>query len=359
MSLLLDDEHDLLLQLMIEYLLAQGAVDITVMEMIPERVRPDLPIGVRSTRKLADEALKLCEDAGISAVHELITYLIQNAGFAAQLNEMRRRLLAPRPDAPHPMEAMILQSGLPFADREPLRGILRQMIDPGAFRQDLQISGKTGTGKSWTYFLIEHFCAREDDHVPCYYQVFEDSGATAGPREVANDLVAKLGGDTLKSPQQTANLDAFVDDLARWVLGVANKIPGKPNARVWFVFDGFSATTLRPDTAKFLTTMARLCTTGINARRHRVVFCELDHTLSSGLQMRVAKYHTEPISRGDIQDVIRVQASLQPGMTPGDVDAVVEALTDSVIGSAAGPFEDLTEIGTTLIETLTGAQSYG
>ena len=32
---------------------------------------------------------------------------------------------------------------LPFANREPLRGMLRQMINPGAFRQVLQISGKT------------------------------------------------------------------------------------------------------------------------------------------------------------------------------------------------------------------------
>lgn len=359
MSLLLDDEHDLLLQLMIEHLLNQGAVDITVMEMIPDHLRPDLPTGMQTTRKRAVEALVLCEDNGIAAILWVINYLIENAGYQIQLNEMRRRLLAPRPDAPHPMESMILQSGLPFANREPLRGILRQMIDPRAFRQVLQISGKTGTGKSWTYYLIEHFCKAEDNHIPCYYQVFEDSGATAGPREVANDLVAQLGGDPLKTPQQTANLDAYVDDLARWVLGVANTIPGKPNARIWFVFDGFSATALRPDTAKFLSALARLCTTGINAGRHRVVFCEFDHTLSSGLQLRVAKYHTEPITRDNIRDVIRTQASLQQGLGPSDLDGVVEALTNSVVGNATEPFEDLTEIGTALINALIGAQSYG
>lgn len=360
MSVLLDEEHGLVLDLMITHLVNQGgtAQDV-VLEMVPPNLRADLPTGVSTIRVLATKALKLCEDDGVPATIWVVNFLIENAGFVAQLDDMHRRLLAPRPQASHPMEAMILRSGLPFANREPLRGILRQMIDPGAFRQVLQISGENGTGKSWTYFLIDNFCAQEDDHVPCHYQVSDDSGATAGPREVANDLVAQLGGDTLRSPAQTANLDAYADDLAHWVLGAANTIPGKPNARVWFVFDGFSATALRSDTAKLLTALARLCTTGVNAQRHRIVFCELEHTLSAALQMRVAKYHTEPITRDDIRDVIRAQTSLQQGLTQSDLDAVVEALTDSVIGDAPEPFEDLTEIGGTLRETLAGAQSYG
>lgn len=156
-----------------------------------------------------------------------------------------------------------------------------------------------------------------------------------------------------------ANLDAFVDDLARWVLSEANTIDGKPEARIWFVFDGFSASALRPDTAKFLTALARLCTTGINASRHRVVFCQLDHTLSSALQLRVAKYHTTPLTRDDIRDVIRTQAELQDDLSATDIDGVVDALADSVIGNANEPFENLTEIGTALIDVLTGAQSYG
>jgi len=267
---------------------------------------------------------------------------------------MHKRQLAPRPRAPHPMEAIILQSGLPFANREPLRGMLRQLIDPGAFQQILQLSGEAATGKRWTYYLIDYFCAREHSHIPCYYSVPEDAGLTGGPCEVAKDLVTQLGGNALQAPEQTDNLDAYTNKLAHWVLSVANGIDGMLNARVWFVLDGFSATALRPDTAKFLSTLARLCTTGLGARRHRAVFCQFEHALPSTLQMRVAKYRTEPITR----DVIRAQASLRQDLAPDEVDAVAETLTTRVIGDLPEPFEDLTEIGANLIEALTGAQSY-
>ena len=50
---------------------------------------------------------------------------------------------------------------------------------------------------------------------------------------------------------------------------------------------------------------------------------------------------------------------MQQGLTAGDLEAVIETLTDKVIGEASEPFENLTDIGAALSAVLTGAQSYG
>ncbi|WP_146588823.1 hypothetical protein [Puniceibacterium confluentis] len=314
--------------------------------LTPEALRQNLSASPTVVAVFAEEVLSVCIRAGPGPVLDILNYLIDDKGRLG-LEMVRLRLRAPQPVIAHPIEAEIIAGAYPFADRQRLRQTLRKMIDPGHDRPILQITGDRRSGKSWTYQLLRHWAREETGHVICHYEVTEDSGPDAGPSEVACDLVAQLGG-MIGNLSQTTNEDAYANDLAQRVIRAANTVPDVPDARVWFVFDGFSQKALRADTAKFFLALSLHCTKGINARRHRVVFCELAYALAAKIRMNVATYETEPLTRDHIRNVVSAAVALRSNLTATDIPAITDAITDAVLQGNAEPYVDLSEIGARL-----------
>ena len=279
---------------------------------------------------------------------EFLDFLVQS-GMTEADTLLRGRLLGPAPvvNLTHPLETELLYDRLAFANRTHLRQILRGMDAEANLKKILQIEGLSGSGRSWTSQLIEYHCSQTDGHLHCEESVTEDSGTAAGPAEVAKNLATKLGATT-PCPPATSNEDAYIIDLAQWVIGAANEPQadlGGRRRRVWFVFDGFGEGVVREDTAGFLVALARHCTTGVAAELHRVVFCEFGHDVASQIKLKVETYDVEPLTRADLRQVIHSVVSGNPNFPAADHDRVSDETLEMVAGNQPGPFVDLREIG--------------
>lgn len=270
---------------------------------------------------------------------------------------LRARLLSvPRSaTASHPLEADLLYDRLPFANRSHLRQILREMEQEAHFKKILHIRGGKGSGRSWTSQLIEFHCAQTKGHLHCEGVVSEDNGSATGPRELAKDLATKLGAEPSSCPPALSNEDAYIVDLAQWVISVANEpqahLEGR-RRRVWFVFDGFGQGIVRDDTAKFLVELARQCTGGVAAKHHRVVFCEFEFDVASRIRLKVQNYDLEPVTAADFRSVIYSAISANPNIPETDREPVTDEALKLVTGDAPGPFWDLSEIGERLRDVI-------
>lgn len=311
------------------------------------------PAGTLPNLMHIENAVDICARSGYDldppALLAFLDYLLANGRPDADRLLRARLLNPPRGLAPgHPLEAELLYDRLPFANRAHLRQILRELDGAAGLKKILHIEGTPGSGRSWTSQLIEFHCARSEGHLHCEGSVTEDNGLATGPRELARDLVTKLGGDLAACPPEMTGEDAWIKELARWVIGAANETQPSLNnnrRRVWFVFDGFNSATLRDDTARFMVELARQCTSGVAAQLHRVVFCEFDYDVVSRIKLKVQTYRIEPVTVADLRGVIRSVLSANPQVPAADLDAVTDEALRLVTRDEPGPFADLGEIG--------------
>lgn len=314
------------------------------------------PAGTQPILIHIQNAVDICCRSGYDetppALLDFLDYLV-TAGKQEADALLRARLLTPPRGlaAGHPLEAELLYDRLPFANRAHLRQILREMNGEASLKKILHIEGALGSGRSWTSQLIEFHCARSEGHLHCEEAVTEDNGSATDPRALAKNLATKLGADPAGCPPQLSNEQAYLVDLAQWVITAANQPqPHLQNnrRRVWFVFDGFNSGALREDTARFLVELARLCTSGVAAQLHRVVFCEFDYDVASRIRLKVQPYRIEPVTADDLRPIIRSVVTANPQIPAADHDAVIAEALSMVTRDQPGPFVDLSEVGARL-----------
>ena len=321
------------------------------------------PAGALSNEVFVEKAVDICCASGYEihppALVKFLDYLVENGRMEAD-GLLRVRLMTPPRGITmrHPLEAELLWGRLVFANRSHLRQLLRELVGAESFKKILHINGAKGSGRSWTSQLIEFYCAKTEGHLHCAGSVTVDNGAATGPLELAKDLVTKLGPlspSWAAPPPMASNEDAYIIDLAQWVISIANE--GQPHLnnnrrRVWFLFDGFATGVVRDDTAKFLVELARLCTGGVAAQLHRIVFCEFDFDVASRIKLKVENYNIEPLTSDDIRQIIHSVISADTNIPPTERDMVSDEALQLVIGDMAGPFVDLSEIGARLQDVI-------
>ncbi len=353
-------ERQVLLSELLEFALAFDVPTIMKQLLVHAELQAELPAGALPNLSYVEEAIKISCRSGYSINPPVLLHILttlDEAGKHEANNLLRARLLAPpraRAEG-HPLEAQLLYDRLPFANRTHLRQILREFNTEANFKKILHIEGGRGSGRSWTSQLIEFHCASTEGRLHCEGSVTEDNGSSMGPRELAKDLTTKLGAEPASCPAMLTNEDAYITDLAQWVISSANAPQPHLNRnrrRVWFVFDGFRGGVLREDTAKFLVELARQCTTGVAAQLHRVVFCEFDFDVASRIKLKVQKYSIEPVHAGDIRQILASVIEANPNIPAEHRDEVVGEALSIVTGNAVEPFTDLSEIGERLQQVI-------
>lgn len=345
--------------------LIETAIDFDVPSLMKQllkhvELKAIYPAGALPITTYVEAAIDICCESGYSldppVLINFLDYLVMSGKDDAN-DLLRRRLLAPPRGIKdtHPLEAGLLYDRLPFANRSHLRQILREMDQEANFKKILHINGPKGSGRSWTSQLIEFHCAQIKGHLHCEGLVNEDNGSATGPRELAKDLTTKLGAEPSSCPPALSNEDAYIVDLAQWVIASANEpqahLEGR-RRRVWFVFDGFGQGVVREDTAKFLVELARQCTGGVAAKQHRVVFCEFAYDVASRIRLKVQSYDVEPVTATDLREVIFSVISANPDIPEADRDPVTDEALKLVTGNMPEPFVDLSEIGQRLQEII-------
>ena len=151
------------------------------------------------------------------------------------------------PTAPKPIDEALLAGDRPFVNRIKLRSALLRLIDP-AGDSVLLIEGNPKTGKSFTYYLVDHVATREGFFVHQFKMA-----QSPPPRQLAEDIVNRLLGDPaalseqgLESAERWA--EKLADDIFKLMLTTA--VPR------FFVFDDFPDVTLPPGTLSLISRLA-------------------------------------------------------------------------------------------------------
>ena len=286
--------------------------------------------------------------------------LLETFGHAVP-TELSDRLKTPPPTTPHPFDAEILNSKLPFLNRTTLRQRLRDMCQPNATKPILILSGGTKTGKTYVGDLVEHFCMSQPETLFCRIPVHPDKRAFISPEQVAKDLVTELGG-TLnnvpekygKTPEKYANKQAWLNDLANWVTSIANNALDR-ECRAWFFLDGFAGDDLRSDTQDFLHAFAQKFTSGMAANRHRLILSDFSGDFSSTFPTKVEAHQNEPIKheyfRTFVTKIIKGMSNIPEEEEP----TLITETLNYVVGNETPPYDNLETLGKRLQDIVKNA----
>ena len=190
-------------------------------------------------------------------------------------------------------------------------------------------------GKSYTGEFIDHVLHSHPGVRHCRIEIEEGQGRSTGPRELASDMVTVMGGDPAKPPPENTNLDRWAQELANWVISVANASGDK----WWFMLDGLNSTELRTaDTRLLITKLAKGLTTGVARERHRLILADFDRSILPLQPGLIAAETTTTIPHALVASAVAVVV----GQSPEPVDTA--AVTAKVLDGLDDPVEDLPEL---------------
>jgi hypothetical protein len=180
---------------------------------------------------------------------ELNASLLQQAPKVPELKLVEAALAKQTliPTAAKPIDEALLAGDRPFVNRIKLRNALLRLIDP-AGDSVLLVEGMPKTGKSFTYYLVDHVATRHGFFVHQFRMA-----QAPPPRQLAEDIVNRLLGDPatlseqgLESAERWA--EKLADDIFKLMLTMA--VPR------FFVFDDFPDVTLPPGTLSLISRLA-------------------------------------------------------------------------------------------------------
>lgn len=151
------------------------------------------------------------------------------------------------PTAKKPIDEALLAGDRPFVNRTKLRSALLRLID-SAGDSVLLIEGNPRTGKSFTYYLVDHVGTRHGFFV----HQFKMAQAPP-PRQLAEDIVKRLLGDpSALSEQGLESAERWAEKLADDIFNVmlTTAVPR------FFVFDDFPDVPLPPGTLSLISRLA-------------------------------------------------------------------------------------------------------
>jgi hypothetical protein len=358
MAVLNDDEREFVIEILTAEVAGNAAPRATLAQLLHESLREQLEVnGLAGV--LAARTVEICVRSGyalqppaLSAVLEFLIDKTGNARLPPLLDRLQRRIRV----QPGPTQARILISRLPFADRDGLRPILSDMFTIAGADPILLVHGVAESGKSYISELVEHICSRSDDAVFCKIKVKTESQARdATPRAIARDLVTQLGGNPDSLPAANTNTDAWLIELANWVVSNANSASGG-SARAWFVIDGLRERVVLPDTALFLVKLAEKCALGVAAKRHRLVLSDFSEEHTGMLPIRIRRYSTEPITRADVEAIVTEIIDASAQFPDADKPALVTASVATMLEGLPLPLSNMTILGQRLQALIKRAQ---
>jgi hypothetical protein len=358
MAVLTDDEREFVIEILTAQVAGNAAPRATLAQLLHESLREQLEVGglvgILAARTVEIGVLSdyKLQPPALCAILQFLIDRTGDARLSPLLSRLERRIHV----QPGPTQARILASRLPFADRDGLRPILSDMFTIAGAEPILLVRGDIESGKSYISELVEHICIRSSDAVFCKFTVKAESQARdATPRAIARDLVTQLGGDPNLVPPENTNTDAWLLELANWVVANANAA-SRGSARAWLVIDGLRDRVVLPDTALFLVKLAEKCALGVAAKRHRLLLSDFSEEHTGMLPIRMRRYSTEPIMRADVEAIVTEIIDASTQFPAAEKPALVAEAVSTVLDGLSPPLSSMTILGQRLRALIERAQ---
>jgi hypothetical protein len=278
-----------------------GAVRANLSSALPNYLQLQLPEGLLPGLLIA-KAIDLCiEDGYNSQPPTLYNFLRTLLPHDGRVSRVLTRLNAPPPAATVALvdafDAVLLDTRLPFLGRQSARNYLRALLQASPRQPIVVINGRDDSGKTYTTELIRHARRYHTSVLLCHVEIGEKEGASAGPHELASDIITQLGGNVSDLPARNiTNLERWAKDLANWIVNTAEKWP-----RSWIVLDGFNNDEVRPDTRRLIVHLASAMIKGAALAKHRLILIDYDHTTLTVQPGMIAVDVTEGIKKALVQ----------------------------------------------------------
>jgi hypothetical protein len=299
--MLKEDERDYIQDQLFSELGGVGAVRANLLGALPNHLQLRLPEGLLPSL-LITKAIDLCIEDGYKSqppvlYHFLRTLLPHNG----RLLPVLARLKVPPPAAAVALadafDAVLLDTRLPFLGRQTARSYLRALMEASPRQPIVVINGRSHSGKTYTTELIRHARCYHSGVLLCHVEIGEKEGASAGPRELASDIITQLGGNMNDLPERNStNLERWAKDLSNWIINTAEKWQ-----RSWIVLDGFNNSEVRADTRRLIVNLASAMIRGAALAKHRLILMDYDHTTLTVQPGMIAVDVTEGIKKALVQ----------------------------------------------------------
>jgi hypothetical protein len=345
--MLTEDEREYIEDQLLIDLGGAGAVRANLLGALPSHLQLLLPEGLLPA-PLIMRAIDLCiEDGHNSQPPVLYRFLRALLPNNARLPPILVRLREPPPAATIALvdafDAVLLDTRLPFLGRQPARNYLRALMQGSPQQPIVVINGRSDSGKTYTTELIRHARRYHAGLLVCHVEVLENEGASAGPRELASDIITQLGGNVNDLPERNiTNLERWTKDLANWIVNTEEKWP-----RTWIALDGFNNREVRPDTRQLIVHLANTMIKGAAAAKHRLILIDYDHTTLTVQPGMIAVDVTEGIRKALVQTFL-TQLVQQSGKALDPLQLFTRVTRDF----AEDPIHDLPELGRRLNEMI-------
>jgi len=345
--MLTEDEREYIQDQLFIDLGGAGAVRANLLGALPTHLQLQLAEGLLPG-PLITRAIDICIEDGYNSqppvLCRFLRTLLPNNG---RLAPVLVRLKGPPPAATVALvdafDAVLLDTRLPFLGRQSARNYLRALMQASPRQPIVVINGRSDSGKTYTTELIRHARRYHTNVLLCHVEVCEEEGASAGPRELASDIITQLGGNVNDVPERNVtNLERWAKDLANWIVNTAEKWP-----RSWIVLDGFNNSEVRSDTRRLIVHLANAMVKGAALAKHRLILIDYDHTTLTVQPGMVAADVTEGIKKALVQTFL-TQLVQQSGK-PLDPLQLFERVTRDF---AEDPIHDLPELGRRLNEMI-------
>lgn len=228
------------------------------------------------------------------------------------------RAATPKTDA-NPFEEVLLEGGRPFVNRKPLRAHLVDLLSrQGA--SVLRVDGEPQTGKSYSYYLINHVAPARGFEV----HKFKMSSLPT-PDELAFDILDRIGVDASIPPLGQESAERWAEKIAN---ALQRAIRESGTARL-FVFDDFSTTPLPEGTQSLIVRLATYADEELHPFL-RVVLVRFPGTLPPEVEDITPLDIAQPFTPTDeVAVVMKVGAARKWSISEGAVKAKIDEYQQS------------------------------
>lgn len=215
---------------------------------------------------------------------------------------------------PDPFKEVLLDAGRPFVDRTSLRTQLLDLTSGGG-SSVLRIDGGPKTGKTFSYYLINHVAPTKGFAVSKF-----EMNTLPKPDELAGDILRRMAAVETLPPMGVESAQRWAEKLTDIVAGA---IVAKNKQRL-FVFDEFKDTALPEGTPSLIIRLARYADEELRPYL-RVVLVHFRDELSSEVEDVALRDAAVPFTNTDmLSAVMQVAGARAWTVTPNVVQAKID-----------------------------------
>jgi len=283
-----------------------------------------IPIGATPSNAVNITVDRAIMEGWIKRIFDAIP---RNPANAAELDVIQAHLeVVLVPTIADPFREVLLDGNRPFANREDLRFLLKDLCAP-AGPPLLMINGDPQTGKSFSFYLAQHI-ARRQGFVTSQFEV----DTLVNPDQLAAEILRRIG-----VPVELE--EKGVESAQRWAEKLADQVKTaieERKQRRLFVFDSFPLDPkppLPPETLSFIVRLAKYADQELGPWL-RIVTIQFPAEFPSTIQDAAERDEARPFSGADMLAVLKQVAGAR-GWSVSD-----QALLDEIRQVEGKPLRD-------------------